>query len=91
MSENGVWKYFHANEVKPEAPMGWIQWKGTDVCVDLDCVCGHSAHLDGEFLYFYQCSNCKRKYGLSGYIRLIEIPDSIDTGELTFHGETEED
>lgn len=33
----------------------FLQWKGTKVCIDLSCVCGESAHYDGEFLYYWQC------------------------------------
>jgi len=22
-------------------PHGWVQWKGTDVCMDVHCACGH--------------------------------------------------
>ena len=29
---------------------GRIQWKGTDICVDIHCVCGYLGHIDGEFL-----------------------------------------
>ena len=52
---------------------GWIQWKGTDVCIDLHCKCGYHGHWDGDFLYFYECPKCRTKYALGQNIRLIEL------------------
>jgi hypothetical protein len=52
---------------------GWIQWKGTDACVDLHCVCGSHGHIDGYFLYHYQCAGCGRKYALGMNVPLIEL------------------
>ena len=54
---------------------GWIQWKGTDVCVDIHCECGETSHFDGEFMYVIQCPHCHRKYFANGHIQLIEIDD----------------
>lgn len=56
-------------------PHGWIQWKGTDVCIDIHCECGELSHFDGEFMYVIQCPSCKRKYFANGHIQLIEIDD----------------
>lgn len=36
---------------KPPTPHGWIQWKGTDVCMDFHCECGEANHYDGYFAY----------------------------------------
>ena len=35
-----------------DGPHGWIQWKGTDVCIDLHCECGSHGHVDGDFVYY---------------------------------------
>ena len=36
----------------PEAPYAYIQWKGTDVCLDVHCTCGAELlHYDGYFAY----------------------------------------
>ena len=56
-----------------DRPSGWIQWKGTDVCVDLHCMCGNMEHFDGYFFYFYECSECKRVYAVGENILLIEL------------------
>ena len=35
-----------------ENPMTFIQWKGTDLCMDFYCPeCGDHSHFDGEFAY----------------------------------------
>ncbi len=54
-------------------PNAFIQWKGTDACIDLYCSCGNQEHLDKDFLYEWKCHKCKRLYKLDATIRLIEI------------------
>lgn len=54
---------------------GWIQWKGTDICIDLHCVCGHDGHFDGEFFYFFECPKCHRKYAVGENINLIPLSE----------------
>jgi hypothetical protein len=56
-------------------PHGWIQWKGTDACIDLHCVCGSHGHIDGDFLYHYKCAKCGRRYALGMNVSLIELND----------------
>lgn len=36
----------------------FIQWKGTDVCMDFRCECGVSGHFDGHFAYVVRCPQC---------------------------------
>ncbi len=36
----------------------FIQWKGTDVCLDFYCPCGAHGHFDGDFAYNVRCPNC---------------------------------
>lgn len=52
---------------------GWIQWKGTDVCMDFTCSCGHHGHIDNDFVYIIQCSACGNNYWCNGHIELIQI------------------
>jgi len=58
-------------------PHGWIQWKGTDVCMDVHCSCGVLAHIDGDFIYTIKCGGCGKVYCLSGYIEFIEIQNGL--------------
>ena len=54
---------------------GWIQWKGTDVCIDLHCECGAHMHFDGGFFYNFACPHCGRKYATGMNIKLIELSE----------------
>jgi hypothetical protein len=56
-------------------PHGWIQWKGTDVCIDLHCVCGHHGHFDGDFFYYYQCPACGARYAVGMNVALIPMTE----------------
>ena len=56
-------------------PHGWIQWKGTDVCMDLYCVCGVHGHLDSEFAYYVRCEGCGRAYLCNAHIELVPMED----------------
>ncbi len=59
---------------------GWIQWKGTNVCLDIHCSCGKSSHVDGEFAYSVECPHCHTIYFCNGHIQLIEIEDPTGCG-----------
>jgi|GEM_PF-2139104 len=54
-------------------PHGWIQWKGTDVCMDIHCECGAHMHLDAEFAYNVKCPYCGVSYMCNGHIELIKL------------------
>ena len=64
------------NDVIKGNPHGWIQFKGTDLCMDVYCKCGEHTHIDGDFLYFIKCGNCGTIYELNGHIELIERENS---------------
>jgi len=40
----------------------FIQWKGTDVCLDFYCPCGTHGHFDGMFAYAVRCPHCNAIY-----------------------------
>ncbi len=40
-------------------PHVFIQWKGTDVCMDFRCECGANCHFDGYFAYCVKCPHCE--------------------------------
>ncbi len=54
-------------------PHGWIQWKGTDVCMDVHCKCGEHTHIDAEFCYYIRCPKCGTAYGVGANVKLIEL------------------
>lgn len=51
-------------------PHGWIQWKGTDVCMDIHCDCGQMSHVDGDFCYYVKCPHCDKVWECDGHIQL---------------------
>jgi hypothetical protein len=59
----------------PSDTGGWIQWKGTEVCMDIHCVCGNFGHFDGDFFYTYECPSCHRKYAVGANIKFIPLTD----------------
>jgi hypothetical protein len=54
-------------------PHAWIQWKGTDVCMDVYCKCGGGCHIDADFAYYVKCPICGTVYMCNGHIELIEL------------------
>lgn len=41
-----------------DKPHAFIQWKGTDLCMDFSCECGAMCHFDGMFAYTVKCPHC---------------------------------
>jgi len=56
-------------------PHGWVQWKGTNVCMDVQCICGHLGHVDDDFTYYYKCHACQRMFAVDPHVRLLEVSD----------------
>lgn len=40
-----------------EAEM-FIQWKGTNLCMDFTCPCGATGHIDADFVHYVRCPKC---------------------------------
>lgn len=63
---------------KEDQPHGWIQWKGTNVCMDVHCKCGFMGHIDAEFAYNIQCPECNAVYMVNGHVEFVELtPEEI--------------
>jgi len=54
---------------------GWIQWKGTDVCIDLLCPCGRLSHVDVLGFYAFECPGCHTKYAVGQTVPLIPLTE----------------
>lgn len=54
-------------------PCAFVQWKGTDVCMDVYCPCGDQFHIDADFTYAVQCPHCERVLEMSAMIEAREI------------------
>lgn len=65
--------YAQDNPVPTGEAHGSIQWKGTEVCMDISCKCGHHSHFDGEFFYYFECPKCKAKYAVGQNVKLIPL------------------
>jgi hypothetical protein len=46
----------------------FIQWKGTEVCLDFYCPCGVQGHVDADFAYFLRCPACDTTYELGSQV-----------------------
>src|ERR1051325_4443271 len=55
-------------------PWSFVQWKGTELCMDFTCVCGRSGHIDDSFCYFLRCPSCERVYELAPVVSVREVP-----------------
>lgn len=85
---DGFSKFFnevYGEELKAETPYGSLQYKGSDICADLHCSCGFLGHVDGAFCYYYECSQCGKKYALGMNIKLIELTEEQAKYAATRH------
>jgi len=62
-----------SDDTRPDA---FIQWKGTDACLDLYCTCGGQFHFDGYFAYELTCGRCGQTYELPNTFRLNPVEPS---------------
>jgi hypothetical protein len=83
MRERDAWRKWadskHEFDGSIKAPHGWIQWKGTEVCMDIQCKCGASGHIDADFAYFVRCVKCGAVYKVDGHVRLRDSAESERT------------
>lgn len=55
----------------------FIQWKGTDVCLDFICgECGTQGHFDGMFAYLLGCPECDTIYEMGTQVVAKIISDT---------------
>lgn len=66
-------KYSELHRPPSSEAHGWLQWKGTDVCMDFHCKCGHQTHLDCDFTYYIECGKCHRVYWPNAYVWMTEL------------------
>jgi len=48
----------------------FIQWKGTDLCMDFHCECGTHNHYDGYFAYYVRCAGCGQVYEMDTKVKM---------------------
>lgn len=62
-----------SDDTRPDA---FIQWKGTDACLDVYCGCGGQFHFDGYFAYELTCGRCGQTYELPNTLRIHPVEPS---------------
>jgi hypothetical protein len=50
-----------SDEKRPDV---FVQWKGTDACLDFWCACGADLHFDGYFAMDFTCGQCGQTWEL---------------------------
>ena len=70
---------------------GYIQYKGTDICIDLCCECGWNDHYDGYFCYGFTCPKCGQSYTLPDELNFtkVEVDSKNDWKFITFKKDDE--
>jgi hypothetical protein len=76
-------------------PRAFLQWKGTDVCMDFYCDCGAHCHFDGYFAYVVECPHCHQKYEMPCYLFPRKVndktyPGHIESAKMMAHDEDHE-
>jgi len=66
-----------------------LQWKGTDACADIVCICGATGHFDGDFMYNLECYECHRVYDVFSDIVLKLTKNKKDESRYALFGENE--
>lgn len=56
-----------------DVPHAWIQWKGTQVCMDVRCACGGQGHVDADFSYYYECPTCGEVWAVGQSVKLHKL------------------
>lgn len=83
-------KYTHyGHDYSEKTAQGWIQWKGTNLCMDFHCVCGELTHVDDDFTYLLRCSKCKRVYWPQAWVNMVELTGE-DLKDAEAHGSIHE-
>lgn len=77
----------YSQDFKRDGPNVYIQWKGTQACIDLYCSCGLHGHVHTEYSWFYECA-CGKKYALGETVKLIELNEEqikcVESNRLRF-------
>jgi len=60
----------------------FIQWKGTNVCMDFRCPCGAHGHLDDSFAYFVLCPSCDTVYELGTAVAVRRNSDGREQAKI---------
>ncbi len=63
-----------SKDLKPAAADSFIQWKGTNVCMDFHCYrCDAFSHMDADFAYVVKCVRCGQLYEMPSVVALKPV------------------
>lgn len=69
----------------------FIRWKGTDVCMDVICLCGNGHHIDGYFAYAFECPDCGKTMVLGSQVSVREDTTGEHIGKALKRDPDDED
>lgn len=74
-------------EWRPERgePHALIQWKGSEICMDVRCECGAFGHLDASHTYYVRCAHCGRTYKVNPHVQLVEVQKEDEEAVAEMH------
>ncbi len=56
-------------------PNTYVQWQGSDLCLDFNCPCGNWGHLDVGFLFALRCASCGRSWRIAPALLVSELKE----------------
>lgn len=59
----------------------FVQYKGTDICMDFYCECGAHCHFDGFFAHAVECPHCHEKWEMPPLV----VPRKVCAGTYQYH------
>ena len=76
MADEGVFEPFPGTDAEC-----FIQWKGTEVCIDIRCPCGETSHFDGGFAYYLRCPSCGAIYEMGTQVKMRRLASDEEAPE----------
>lgn len=68
----------------------FIQWKGTDLCMDFVCpACEEQSHFDGYFAHVIQCPHCDAMFKMPTDVPIERVKSA--NGQPMLRGEADDD
>jgi hypothetical protein len=59
-----------------ERPDVFLQWKGTNACMDFWCTCGADLHFDGYFAHELTCGHCGQTWEMPSKFTPLPVKPS---------------
>ena len=73
----------------------FLQFKNTDICIDIYCTCGEQCHYDGYFARFVKCAYCGQMWIIPHLIPITVMtsdhPDYAHAREYHAVGQRDDD